>query len=105
MLRRRPLTARLIPRLCAALGLFAAAPFAAGAPGCSAISLLPLPSATAGVPYSTALSNWTLGGMPPYSYSSAVLPTGLTADSTGNITGTPSLRDYRRLHRIGHGDG
>lgn len=59
---------------------------------CSAISLLPstLPSATQNSPYSTSLSIITQGGNPPYSYSAAVLPTGLMMDSTGAITGTPT---------------
>lgn len=59
---------------------------------CASICLVSsvLPSATVNTPYSTALSNVTTGGVPPYTYSSPVLPSGLGMNSAGLITGTPT---------------
>jgi hypothetical protein len=49
-----------------------------------------LPDATLGVPYSATLT--ASGGLPPYTWSviSGALPPGLSLDSAGNITGTPT---------------
>jgi uncharacterized protein (TIGR03437 family) len=80
-------------RLGAAVGLLAWGALAASAQTCSGIQLTPpaiLPLATVNEPYTTSLSGATVGGVPPYSYSAAVLPPGLSMDSTGLITGTPT---------------
>ncbi len=80
-------------RLGAAVGLLVWGAFAASAQTCSSICLSDppiLPYATVNVPYSTALSGSTVGGIPPYTYSAAVLPPGLSMDSTGLITGIPT---------------
>ncbi len=49
-----------------------------------------LPSATVGSPYSATLT--ATGGLPPYTWSiiSGSLPPGLSLDTSGNITGTPT---------------
>ena len=62
---------------------------------CSVICLVSstLPSATVNTPYATALSNVTIGGAPPYTYSSPVLPAGLGMTGAGLIAGTPTLVD------------
>ena len=83
---------RLAGRMFTVLGLLALAAAAASAQMCPVITLLPstLPSATVNSPYSTSLSGVTQGGTPPFSYSAPVLPGGLTMDSTGAISGTPT---------------
>lgn len=48
-----------------------------------------LPDATVGAPYTGSLS--PAGGVPPYNLTISGLPTGLTADSSGNITGSVDL--------------
>jgi len=52
-----------------------------------AITITSLPIAQAGQPYSYSLS--TVGGTPPFTWSVAPLPAGLTASGNGVITGTP----------------
>jgi hypothetical protein len=49
-----------------------------------------LPNGAVGVPYTATLT--VAGGFPPYVWSiqSGNLPTGLSVDVNGNITGTPS---------------
>ena len=53
------------------------------------ITTTTLPAGAAGVPYSASLA--AQGGAPPYTWSltSGALPSGLTLDSAGNISGTP----------------
>lgn len=53
---------------------------------------VPLPTAAAGVSYSTILN--AVGGTPPYTWAIAegTLPAGLTFSSSGTISGTPSPR-------------
>jgi hypothetical protein len=50
-----------------------------------------LPNATVGTPYGATLT--ATGGLPPYTWSiiSGSLPPGLVLDSSGNITGTPTV--------------
>lgn len=50
----------------------------------------PLPSGSAGTPYSTSLG--AVGGTPPYTWSllSGTLPTGLTLGANGTLSGTPT---------------
>jgi len=54
------------------------------------ITPAPLPAATVGVAYSQTLA--ATGGAPPYHWSviAGALPGGLTLQSSGSITGTPS---------------
>lgn len=49
-----------------------------------------LPDATVGTPYNATLT--ATGGLAPYTWSviSGALPPGLSLDSAGNITGTPT---------------
>lgn len=49
-----------------------------------------LPNGAVGVPYAATLT--VAGGFPPYVWSiqSGALPTGLSIDTDGNITGTPT---------------
>lgn len=58
---------------------------------CSSFSILNLPNASVGVPYSQRVS-LSGGGTPPYSFSvvnSNPLPPGLSMDADGLVTGTP----------------
>lgn len=50
-----------------------------------------LPDARENVPYSQSLAGNAHGGVPPYSFSSTFATSGLTLDSTGLLSGTPSL--------------
>lgn len=52
------------------------------------ITTTSLPMAMQGQPYSFQLA--ATGGMPPYQWSGSGLPSGLTINSSGLISGTPS---------------
>jgi hypothetical protein len=58
------------------------------APAPVAISTSVLPAGIVGVPYSAMLA--ATGGYPPYTWSGAGLPKGLSLSPTGEISGTPS---------------
>lgn len=47
-----------------------------------------VPSALAGSPYHATLS--ATGGTPPYAWTASGLPSGLTLDASGQLTGTPT---------------
>lgn len=57
-------------------------------PGPPSVTTTTLPSGTAGVAYTTTLT--ATGGTPPYLWTSAGLPAGLTLSSAGVVYGTPS---------------
>jgi alpha-tubulin suppressor-like RCC1 family protein len=57
-------------------------------PGPPSVTTTRLPSGTAGVAYTTTLT--ATGGTPPYLWTSAGLPAGLTFSSTGTISGAPT---------------
>lgn len=63
---------------------------AINAPRLEITTASPLPSGSAGLPYSQQLS--ASGGVPPYSWSllSSSLPRGMAVSSSGALTGTPS---------------
>ena len=56
------------------------------------ITTTSLPVATVGVPYAATLT--AIGGDPPYIWSvdTGTMPPGLSLDTFGNITGTPTLQ-------------
>jgi hypothetical protein len=66
-------------------------------PGLAITTLSPLPSGSAGVPYS--LQFGVSGGKAPYVWQvlSGALPTGLTFDSTGLLSGTPQFQGTANL--------
>ncbi len=77
----------------AAVGMLAWCALAAHAQTCTPICLNNppiLPSGTVNTSYSTALSNITMGGTPPYTYTSPVVPPGLGMNSSGLISGIPT---------------
>src|ERR1700733_13451525 len=77
----------------AAVGMLAWCALAAHAQTCSPICLSTppiLPSGTVNTSYSTALGNITMGGNPPYTYTSPVVPPGLGMNSSGLISGIPT---------------
>jgi uncharacterized protein (TIGR03437 family) len=92
--RRKPLTRLFVALInfAALISILAILPGVARAGVLCELCLIPstLPAATVNTPYSTSLSANTEGGIPPYSYSAAVLPPGLRMDGAGNITGTPT---------------
>jgi len=55
-----------------------------------AVTVLELPAATAGAPYSTTLAAW--GGTPPLTWTleDGTLPAGLSFDTEGTLSGTPT---------------